>query len=122
MENRDSADKIDKSLESFSEQDQFSSIEVIDSTKSGEVCNETDESPSVVIISSEDSCDIGSPIVISSEENEVKRDTEFVEARSFEILDGQPNLCSTPGPKGKKSNINEDLSFFFSKTRRHKSK
>ena len=121
MENRDSADKIDKSLESFSEQDQFSSIEVIDSTKSGEVCNETDESPSVVIISSEDSCDIESPIVISSEENEVKRDTELVEARSFEILDGKPNLCSTPGPKGKKSNINEDL-FFFSETRRHKSK
>ena len=75
------------------------SIEVIDSTKS------IAESPSVVIISSiissEDACDSESPIVISSEENEEQRDPELVEARSFEILDPNPNLCSTPSQKGK---------------------
>ena len=101
MENRDSEDK---SNESSSALDGLSSVEVIDSTKSGEVLIEAEESPSIVIISSEDaSCDIESPIVISSEENEVQRNLETSEARSFEIVDEWPNLCSTPGPKGNRN-------------------
>ena len=104
MENRDSEGKSEnKTYETSSEQDGFSSMEVIGSTNSGEASISTEESPSIVIISSEDACDIESPIVISSEENELRRDIELLETRSFEILDGRPNLCSTPGPKGKKA-------------------
>ena len=116
MENKDSDDKIEKSLEIFRARTivknsiDYNMIEkivddILDDTTgtSGELSIEADESPSAVIISSEDSCDIG-----SSEENEIKRYTGLVEARSFEILDGQPNLCSTPGPKGKKSNTSKN--------------
>ena len=131
MENKDSDDKIEKSLEIFRARTVVKNSidynfidkivdDIIDAT-TGTSDELSDESPSAVIMSSEDCCDIGSRMVISSEENEVKRYTELVEARSFEILDEQPNLCSTPGPKGKKSNVSKKL-FFFSKTRRHKSK